>query len=95
MDEDAWELVCRARDDIRGGKVEEGLLLLDRVVAPKFRAVEHAHGAYLMFDGSEPMCGLRDHFSMALGLQIAGVMSADADMAKLKDEHPLISKGMG
>lgn len=92
MDEDVWELVCRARDDIRAGNIEEGLSLLDKVVAPKFRSSEHAHGAYLMFDGSEPACGLRDHFSMALGLQIAGAMSAEADLANLKSEHPLIAK---
>lgn len=71
MEESVWELVCRARDDIRAGRVSDGLALLDRIVDPKWSDVSECDGQYRMFDPDGAIDNTHDFFARALGMQIA------------------------
>lgn len=71
MDIEIKNLIREAIAAIRRGDVEDGLLTLERTVDPKFRSVEHAHGAYLMRNGDGPKDHMHDYFAEALGHQVA------------------------
>lgn len=80
MDEDVYELIMRARLDIREGRIDDGLLILDRVVDRKWATIEECDGAYRMFNPDGGIDHMHNFFAVALGHQVAAA-SAQADIA--------------
>lgn len=71
MNEEVYELLCRAWDDLRAGNYEEVDLLLDRVINRKWGDVTECDGQYRMFDADAPIEPFRTGLANALGLQVA------------------------
>ena len=70
MDREVKKLIVEAIEAIKRGDVEGGLLTLERTLAPKYRSIEHAHGAYLMRDGVAKVGPVSGYFAEALGHQV-------------------------
>ncbi|XHE12426.1 hypothetical protein PCC82_11575 [Agrobacterium deltaense] len=70
MDLEVKKLIVEAIEAIKQGDIEEGLLILERTVDPKFRSVNHALGSYLMRDGLAGINPTGSFFAEALGHQV-------------------------
>ncbi|MGO8211873.1 hypothetical protein ACC782_33875 [Rhizobium ruizarguesonis] len=73
MNEQTMELIEEAIADIKRGDTEAALLVLERTVRPKYESVEHASGAYAMFNGDGPKDHVHDFFAKGLGHQIGAL----------------------
>ncbi|TFE99431.1 hypothetical protein B5M44_04320 [Shinella sumterensis] len=70
MEREIKNLIREAISAIRRGDIDDGVLILERTVDPKYRSVEHAHGAYLMRDGGG-VGSVGGYFAEALGHKVA------------------------
>ena len=71
MEREINNLIREAISAIRRGDIDDAVLILERTVDPKYRSVEHAHGAYLMRDDNGPKNHVHSFFAEALGHQVA------------------------
>lgn len=71
MDEDVYELLCEAWDELRAGNYDEVDLLFDRIVNRKWTDKSDCDGAYRMFKPDGRIDPVHNFFARALGLQVA------------------------
>ncbi|TPM59004.1 hypothetical protein FJ959_09015 [Mesorhizobium sp. B2-2-4] len=71
MDEDVYQLLCRAWDELRAGNYDEVDLMLERIINRKWGDVTECDGQYRMFDADAKIDPTRNFFANALGMQVA------------------------
>lgn len=71
MDDEVYELLWKAWDELRAGNYEEVDLLFDRILNCKWCHETECDGEYRMFSPDGAICQQHNFFAHALGLQVA------------------------